>query len=68
MDNQDLTLERRLKAKDKLITELRDVVKDCVNFLADLNTLLTPDAPGIAQRARSLHKRAYTVHSKTKGE
>lgn len=62
MDNQDLTLERRLKEKDKLIAELRDVVKDCVNFLADLNLTLP------SERSKALHKRAYTVHSKAKGE
>ncbi len=40
--------------------ELLDVVRDCVNFLADLDTK--------SDRAKSLHKRAYTVHSKAKGD
>ena len=39
---------------------LLDVVRDCVNFLADLNTTAPTD------RAKSLHKRAYTAHSKAK--
>ena len=39
---------------------LLDVVRDCVNFLADLNTK--------SDRAKALHKRAYTAHSKAKGE
>lgn len=44
--------------------ELLDVVRDCVNFLADLNT--TPLSLETFHRAKELHKRAYTAHSKTK--
>ena len=51
-------LRKQLKANDKIIAELLDVVRNCVNFLADLNTK--------SDRAKSLHKRAYTAHSKTK--
>ena len=54
------------EANARLIKEapvLLDVVRDCVNFLADLNT-----TPGMMQRAKELHKRAYTAHSKAKGE
>ena len=39
---------------------LLEVVRDCVNFLADLNTTAPTD------RAKALHKRAYTAHSKAK--
>ena len=39
---------------------LLEVVRDCVNFLADLETK--------SDRAKALHKRAYTAHSKAKGE
>ena len=39
-------------------TDLLDVVKDCVNFLADLDTQ--------TDRSRALSKRAYTAHSKAK--
>ena len=48
--------------------ELLDTVRDCVNFLADLNTTAPFDAQDMTDRAKSLHKRAYTAHSKAKGE
>ena len=48
--------------------ELLDVVRDCVNFLADLNSTSPFDAEYMVQRAKALHKRAYTAHSKAKGE
>ena len=38
--------------------ELLDVVRDCVNFLADLDNK--------TERSKALHKRAYTAHSKAK--
>lgn len=44
---------------------LLDVVKDCVNFLADLNTTAF-DAADMVLRAKALHKRAYTAHSKAR--
>ena len=40
------------------IAELLDVVRDCVNFLADLDPK--------SDRTKALHKRAYTAHSKAK--
>ena len=40
--------------------ELLDIVRDYVNFLADLNTT----SP--SERSKALHKRAYTAHSKAK--
>lgn len=45
-------------------TALLDVVKDCVNFLADLNTAIPFDAADMVSRAKALHKRAYTAHAK----
>ena len=39
---------------------LLDVVRDCVNFLADMDNK--------TDRSKALHKRAYTAHSKAKGE
>ena len=48
--------------------ELLDVVRDCVNFLADLNSTSPFDAEYMEQRAKQLHKRAYTAHSKAKGQ
>ena len=37
---------------------LLDVVRDCINFLADTDPK--------SDRAKALHKRAYTAHSKAK--
>jgi len=65
-----LTIEeadRRLNEYETLKTTnaaLLDVVRDCVNFLADLNT--TSLSPEMLERGISLHKRAYTAHSKAK--
>lgn len=67
MDTQDTTMARRLKAKDELIAELRGVVLECVNFLADLNTASPFLSEHWVLRSKALHKRAYIVHSKTKG-
>lgn len=47
--------------------ELLDVVKDCVNFLADLNSASPFLSEDWALRSRALHKLAYTAHSKAKG-
>ena len=51
---------RKHHESDVKVVALLDVVRDCVNFLADLNTTAPTD------RAKSLHKRAYTAHSKAK--
>ena len=37
MDNQDLTLDRQMKAKDELIAELLEVMGDLCESLHDLN-------------------------------
>ena len=47
-------IERATKERRDLL----EVVLDCVNFLADLDTK--------SDRAKALHKRAYTAHSKAK--
>ena len=57
-----------LKREVYTAPELLDVVRDCVNFLADLNSTSPFDAEYMVQRAKALHKRAYTAHSKAKGE
>ena len=52
-----------LKAQN---AELLDVVRDCVNFLADLKTKPFYIPGHLSDRAKALHKRAYTAHSKAK--
>ena len=63
----------RVRGLEDVITQLKqtnaallDVVRDCVNFLADLNSTSPFDAEYMEQRAKALHKRAYTAHSKAK--
>ena len=46
--------------------DLLDVVRDCVNFLADLNSTSPFDSEYMVHRAKALHKSAYTAHSKAK--
>ena len=52
-------LTRIIELEDKN-AELLEVVRDCVNFLADMDNK--------TERSKALHKRAYTAHSKAKGE
>ena len=51
---------------DTTNADLRDVVRDCVNFLADLNSTSPFDSEYMEHRAKALHKRAYIAHSKAK--
>ncbi|GAG42263.1 unnamed protein product [marine sediment metagenome] len=53
MDNQDLTLERRLKAKDKLIAELLEALELIVD---DRGWETIDDARKIAAEAIRKHK------------
>ena len=55
-------IERATKERRDLL----EVVRDCVNFLADLNSTSPFDAEYMEHRAKALHKRAYTAHSKAK--
>lgn len=60
-EGEDSPMAKLEQEKAQLEAEneaLRDVVRDCVNFLADLETK--------SDRAKALHKRAYTAHSKAK--
>ena len=47
-----------IETLETINTGLLDVVRDCVNFLADLDNK--------TERSKALHKRAYTAHSKAK--
>lgn len=58
IDSQQVWIEKYKSTT----ADLLDVVKECVNFLADLNTT----AADMVLRGKALHKRAYTAHSKAK--
>lgn len=68
MMNKEHDYQHQMEKLEATNAALLDVVKDCVNFLADLNSTSPFDSEYMTNRAKELHKRAYTAHSKAKGE